>query len=101
MRMYACLLAGHTGSVIATLLHCCLHIYQRRLARGMLLALAVIQRVRIKLSSVKPVAMIRTATTAAATVATTVASVATTAAVAGHLGKARVNLLLGLGEDVD
>ena len=76
-------------------------LYHRRLPMGMLLALAGGRSARdvcfIPSATAEP-----TSTTAPSTsIATTPAATATTTTETSHLGKARVNLLLGLLQDVD
>lgn len=77
--------------------------YHFRLPRGWLLALALAEDrsargdVGMRASvSAKP-----TSTTASSTTPTAIATTTATSSEAGHLGKARINVLLGLLQDVD
>lgn len=79
--------------------------YQRRLERGMLLALLAVACCQSVLPFVSYLvaltSAIRTTTTTSAAAPATVPPAAAATAVAGHLGEARVDLLLGLSENID
>lgn len=72
--------------------------YHRRFPSGMLLELLAGSR---QLVVLLPALVSAIPTSAATSTSVTAIATATTAAVAGHLSQARVNLLLGLLEDID